>query len=888
MMRWSDLVAMKFRMLFTRRRDAARLDDELRFHMEREIAENLAAGMSPDEARLAATRAFGNVALVRDQARTAWSWAWIEPLARDFSYGVRTLTRTPSFAIIAVVVMSLGIGANIALFTIVRGVLLKPLPYTHPEQLATLYENDSNSKRSDPYMPVDAGSFWQWQDAVKGSAELALISPFQEYNVSAEGGNLPEHLDAGWCSWNFFSILGVELQLGRDFSADDDRPEAPATVILANNFWKRRYSGDPAIVGKTIWLDAKPYTVTGVLPATFSYTGAFGGNNQAVWTPVRHDAPLPLLSMFGDHEFIVIGRLLHGTTLPALVDQLSALQSRIRAGRPEPTVHDLASGRSMLDDAVQDYKTPLYALLAATGCVLLIACMNVAGLLVARAAARSRDLAIRAAMGGGRARLLRERMVESLLLSLAGGALGFLMAWGALRWLVYARQDMSRVEAIHIDAVVALFAFGVIAICAMFSGLISVVGPGGKNILAALQESSRSSTTGTARARLRKALLALEVGLTVVLLVGAGLLLKSFQRLRSTDIGVPVDNVLTMFFSLPDARYKTEPQDVQFFEELIARVRALPGVEAAGLASQVPGEGWGGDQPMIVVEHPPVPRGQETDLMLRGAEPGYFAAIRMPLLRGRTFSTDERLERAHVVLLSQGAARQLFGDEDPIGKHLKGVDDKILYEIIGVVGDTRWNIAVPPRPTLYWPLYGNNYSVARIVVRARKDAESLAMPVEKIINSMDRDLPVSGVMTLREAIGKSTINSQFDSILVLAFAVIALVLAAAGLYGVEAYLVTQRTGEIGIRIALGAKRRSVLRLVLVAGLRPALLGLVIGLVGSAAVVRLIRTMLYDTSPLDPSIFAAVAAILLLVSAMACIAPSWRASRLDPMQALRTE
>jgi predicted permease len=889
MMRWFDLVAMKVGMLLGRRRAAARLDDELLFHVEHQVAENLAAGMSPQEARYAAMRAFGNPALLRDQARSTWSWAWLESLARDFGYGVRTLTRTPGFALIAVIVMSLGIGANIALFTIVRGVLLKPLPYSHPERLVALYENDSNTKRSDPYMPVDAGSFWQWQDAVKGSAELALISPFQEYSVSAEGGNLPEHLDAGWCSWNFFRLLGVEPLIGRTFSADDDRPDAPATVILANNFWKRRYSGDPAIVGKTIWLDARPYTVIGVLPATFSYTGAFGGNNQAVWTPVRHDAPLPLLSMFGDHEFIVIGRLLQGTTLQALVSQLDALQRRIRASRPEPSVHDMASGRSMLDDAVQDYKTPLYALLAATGCVLLIACMNVAGLLVARAASRSRDLAIRASLGGGRARLLRERLVESLLLSVAGGALGFLMAWGALQWLVNARNDMARVEAIHIDGAVTAFTCGVIALCAIFSGLVSVMGSGGKNILAALQESSRSSSTGKARARLRKALLALEVGLTVVLLVGAGLLLKSFQRLRSTDIGVPVDNVLTMFFSLPDARYKTEAQDVQFFEELIARVRALPGVEAAGLASQVPGEGWGGDQSMIVVEHPPVPRGQETDLMLRGAEPGYFAAIRMPLLRGRTFSADERLERAHVVLLSQGAARQLFGDEDPIGKHLKKPDDdKTSYEIIGVVGDTRWNIAAPPRPTLYWPLYGNGYSVARIVVRTEKDAEALAMPVQRILSSMDRDLPVSGVMTLREALGKSTINSEFDSILVLAFAIIALVLAAAGLYGVEAYLVTQRTGEIGIRIALGAQRRSVLRLVLVDGLRPALFGLLIGLAGSAAVVRLIRTMLYDTSPLDPSIFAAVAAVLLVVAAMACMAPAWRASRLDPMQALRTE
>ncbi len=887
-MRWFHLLIIKIAMLFRRRTAAAQLNDELQFHIDRQVAENLAAGMSAQEARRAALRAFGNPALLRDQARATWNWVSLESLLRDLRYGIRTLARTPGFAVIAILVIALGIGANVALFTVVRSVLLKPLPFAHPEQLATLYEDDTQSKHRNPYLPVDAGSYWEWQAAVKDSAELALISPFQEYNVSADGGNLPEQLDAGWCSWNFFQVLGVEPRIGRNFSADDDRPGAPATVMLSNTFWKRRYSSDPSMVGKTIWLDARPYTVIGVLPAGFTYTGAFGNNDQAVWTPVRHDAPQSLLRQYGDHEFVVIGRLLHGGTLPTLVSQLNALQRRIRAARPEPSVHDAASGRSMLDDAVDDYKTPLYALLAATGCVLLIACMNVGGLLIARAAARNKELAIRAAMGGGRARLLRERLVESLWLSLAGGALGVFLAWGAIEWLVDARHDMNRIESIHIDAMAAIFTLGAITVCALFSGLISVLGSGGKNILAVLQESARTTSAGNARARLRKALLALQVSLTVVLLVGAGLLLKSFQRLRSSDIGVPVDNVLTMYFSLPDARYKTEAQDAQFFEELIGRVRALPGVEAAGLASQVPGEGWGGDHLMSVVEHPPVARGQQTDLMARGADPGYFAAIRMPLLRGRVFTTDERLERAHVALISQGAARQLFGDEDPIGKHLRGETDPTTWEIIGIVGDTRWNIAVPPQPTLYWPIYGNGYSVARIVVRAAKDVDSLAMPVQKIIGSMDRDLPVSGVMTLREAIGKSTINSEFDSILVLAFAVIALVLAAAGLYGVLAYLVTQRTTEIGIRIALGARRQSVLRLMLIDGLRPALLGLVLGLAGSVAVVRLIRTMLYETSPLDAAVFTAVAATLLLVAALACLLPAWRASRLDPMQALRTE
>lgn len=875
------------KMLF-RRAAASRLDEELRFHLERETAEKIAKGMPAEQARLAALRAFGNPALLRDQTRSTWNWSRIESLIFELRCCARALWRSPGFAAIAILIMALGIGANIALFTVVRGVLLKPLPFAEPGRLATLYEDETDRKDDKPYMPIDAGSFWEWQSAIKGAAELSMISPFQEYDVSAEGGKLPEMVQAGWCTWNFFHVLGVQPMLGRSFARSDDQAGAPATVVLSNSFWKRRYAADPAIVGKSIWMDARPYTVIGVLPQSFVYTGAYGGHDQAVWTPVRHDAPQDLLRTYGDHEFVVIARLPDGTTLPAIVNRLKALQSRIRAAHPEPGVHDSASGQPMLDDAVENYKTPLYALLAATGCVLLIACLNVASLLVARAAARRKEQAIRAALGGGRLRLLRERIFESLLLSATGGAVGFLMAWTAVQWLVHARPDMNRVETIHIDGVVEAFTVGVVALCAFLAGAISALGAGGRDILVSLQESSRAHSAGASRAGLRRTLLVLEVGLTMVLLVGAGLLLKSFQRLRSTDIGVPVDNVLTMYISLPEARYKTEVQDVAFFEELIAKVRALPGVDAAGLASQVPGEGWGGDDIETVVEHPPVPKGQEPDLMVRGADPGFFAAIRMPLLRGRIFTSDERLERAHVAVISKGAAQMLFGREDPIGKHLRDDYRQENYEIVGVVGDTRWNIGAPVRPTLYWPIYGNNYSVARIVIRSSHDVESLAMPVQRLIGKMDPDLPVSNVMTLRQAIGKSTIDSEFDSILVLAFAVIALMLAAAGLYGVLAYLVAQRTGEIGIRIALGARREQVMRLMLVDGLRPALFGLALGVAGSLAVVREIKSMLYETEPLDPAVFAAVAAMLLVVAALACLAPAWRASRLDPMRALRTE
>jgi putative ABC transport system permease protein len=445
-------------------------------------------------------RTVGNLALIRDQTHSTWGWSGVESWLRDLRLGVRTLRRTPGFTVIAVLVMGLGIGANVALFTVVRSVLLKPLPFPDSDRLVTLYENESGSHNPSPYEPVDAGSFLEWQKATTGVEQMAMVSTFQNYNVSAEGGKLPERIDAGWISWNFFSILGVQPALGRGFNASDDRPEAPATVILSHNFWNRRYGADPAMVGKSIWLDAKPYTVIGVMPKSFQYQGAFGGKTVLAWTPIGHDAPSGLLSRFDDHEMIVVARLKKGVTLAAVLSRLSGVQTQIKKDHPGPSVHDLVSGHSLLDDEVENYKTPLYALLAATGCVLLIACLNVASLLVARASARRKEMAIRAAVGGGRMRLLRERLVEGMLISVAGGVFGTLLAVAAIAWLRVVRHDMNRLESIHVDGIVVLFTVGAIALCAAFSGLLAALSVDDKGLLDVLQESTRAASGSRGRA----------------------------------------------------------------------------------------------------------------------------------------------------------------------------------------------------------------------------------------------------------------------------------------------------------------------------------------------------------------------------------------------------
>jgi predicted permease len=863
------------------------LQRELESDLQLEEEEQRERGLSAKEARSAARRAFGNTTVIREQARAVWSWNVAEALLRDLRISIRTLLRSPSFSIIAVLVMALCIGATTSLFTVMRSVLLRPLPFRDPDKLVMVYEHfrdPSMNAQGFNYNHVAPGDYYDWRSQTHGFEDMAAWRWWQ-FNLTGEHGELPELVNARGGTWNLFPLLGVHAAIGRTFIESEDRTDG-AAVVLTWSIFERRFGGDPSIVGRQVHLDEKPFTVVGVLPKSFTYPDA----KVQVWVPFRSGLTPENLQYHDHHWGSVVARLRPDVSLTQALSQVGTVQYQEHLQNLHDPVAEDVAARTLSDDLAQNVKKPLMLVLCAVGCLLLVGCLNVANLLVARSAARQREIAIRSALGARRMTLIREQLIESLLISLAGGIAGVLLSLAATKWLVGAWTDLPSAQGIHADGSVLLFTCALIFGATLLAGLLPAISSTGKSTIATLQASSRSTAGSQSRTAMRKTLLTVEIAMTVVLLVAAGLLLKSFWRLRTTDVGCATDNVLTMSYNLPDKRYNTPDKANAFNEELLERVRAMPGIRAAGLGFLIPGAGSMGDDDFTIREHPPIPTGQALPVALYGtADPGFFNALQIPLVAGRFFTREDRVGHPDTIIVSRQLAQQYFLGENPLGKHLHvGAISDANYEIVGVVGDTLYQVGKPAEPTMYLPVLRGNALGITLVVRTATDPLAFSIPAQKQIAALDPEMPVRDVSTLQQVIERSLGNASLSASLVLAFAVLSLMLASVGLYGVLSYLMTQRTGEIGIRIALGAQREQVVRMMLGDGLRPALYGLVLGLAASVGAVRLIASMLYGTRPLDPAVFAGVAVALLVVAAMACLVPAWKASRIDPMEALRIE
>jgi predicted permease len=801
---------------------------------------------------------------------------------------LRNLARTPAFSLTVVLVMALGIGATAALFTVVNSVLMKPLPLPDSDRLVRAWE--ATPAKGHIHSSVAGGTWELWRDQNHSFEQMGIASEWED-NLAGADGQLPEHLTAEFSTWQALSLLGVKPALGRLFTPGDDVYGADKTVILSWNLWRRRFGGDPGVIGRKVLLDTVPYTVIGVLPQWFSYPSP----RTQLWVTVYPLIPQQAMQSHDSHNFEVIGRLRPGVSISSAQADLSRISYLWKSHQPANDFVDPAAHLSgLLDADTYKVRTLLDILFAATGCLLLIACLNIANLLVARSASRTRELAIRSALGGSQGRLILDRLLESLVLCVTGGVLGVFFAQLALAWLVSRRADLPRVESIHIDATALGFAVLAALACGLLAGLAPAFADRRDQLLSALQDQSRAVSGSRRTLHFRRALLTIEVALTVVLLIGAGLFLRSYQSLRTVDLGVSTANTLTLSLNVPYApQYDQPTRKLALYEQILDRLQSLPGVRAAGLASGLPGQGSREDDGMTIAEIPR-PKGSSLDVQVRFVSPDYFRNLGIPLLRGRTFTGADRLDHGRLAILSQSFVRDYLEGRDPIGLHVndlntgpEGTTDP-RNEIVGVVGDVRSSLSDPIEPIVYFPLWTGVRSDPTVFIRTAADPLPLAPAVQKLVAGVDSSVAVTDILSYDDVVGKNTADASFNATLLSVFAGLSLVLAAVGLFGVLSFLATMRTAEIGIRMALGAQREQVLCLLLADGLKPAAIGLILGIGASAGLTRLVASQLYGTRPLDPLVFALVSLSLIAVAALACLLPALRASRLDPVAALRSQ
>ncbi len=886
-MDWLRILLSRCAGFFNKQRLDQEIDEELRSHIEFAIEENIGRGLSEETARTAALRDFGGVTQTREKYRVQRGLPFLETLASDLRFGVRQLRKSPGFALTALLTLALGIGANTAIFSVVKAVLLAPLPYKNPSRIVAVWT--ANSARDDHKLPSTAGDFAIWKQR---SGVFEDLAPSYDDEKTLTGQGAPQLLIGYAVSANFLRILGVEPQIGRLYRDQEDRPGGPKVALLSNHLWRTTFHSDPNIVGRAITLNGAPYTVLGVMPNGFNYPASV-----EVWTPAAI-AP----SAFDDfnHVYVrILGRLKPGVTLAQAQKILNELEAQVAASHPDSDSGNrvvLIPIREQLDG---DIRKPLLILMGAAGFVLLIACANTAGLALARDAERQKEIAMRFALGATRLRLLRQFMTESLLLAAIGGAAGILLGAVGTHFLLMlfpndvANLAIPKVGQIPVDRGVYLFALGITLLTAVLFGIAPVLKAIGTEAGSATKESTHNSTASRRSNRSRSIVVVSEVALSLMLLTAAGLVVASFQRVVNVDLGFQPDQVLSLQIFLPPDRYPRTDREKErvLVKEVVKKMNALPGVRSAAATNFLPLSGFWGITSFLLRGQPPPKKGQAPEADRRVITPGYLRTMAIPLLGGRSFTDGDRAGGLQVAMINQTLAKQYFKDKDPIGQELNlGAADKPDWcRIVGIAGDVKaFGQDQPTHADIYRPFDQQPFPIIAFTLRTETDPASMVKAAEQALWSVDPDLSVFKAIPMNMLAEQTLAVRRASSVLISAFAVLALVLACIGIYGVMAYAVTQRTQEIGVRMALGAGRADVLRMMMSFGLRLTLLGTVIGLIGTFAAARLLASLLFEVDAMNPLIFSSAVAVLAGVAILASYLPARKAASIDPMRALRAE